>query len=398
MPFGWLAAPAGACRHGVGVEGARGLGASGTRRAANGIDSAMQLSKLLPCLSLLPLACGEYGDDRGPASGAIQESGESAESVEAGDSSEASSTGGDGGLLDESGDSNGEESGADGACAEEKIEVSPEPPAVLFVLDKSGSMAGDPWEDLHAAVSAMMTDYQDRARFGLILTPWGDSLLGCDPSTPVTVPCAIDNEASILSAMPAASESVAGNEAVQDALTTGFSYMNGITEPGDEAIVLVGDGGPTCETDFDETAALVAAYASQGIHTYVIGVGSPGGLLGGRDDDNLNQLADAGGKAVGTGPVRFYDAAQTSNFTPIMDDIIGDTFSCKIPIPTEPMDPFALFKIEVDGSLYGAVDDCASEDGFIWSVEFSEVTLCGEACERLNEVGEASARYYCSIG
>ena len=41
---------------------------------------------------------------------------------------------------------------------------------------------------------------------------------------------------------------------------------------------------------------------------------------------------------------------------------------------------------------------CATGDGFYWSVEHTEVTLCGAACESFKTNGELDAAYGCPEG
>ena len=246
----------------------------------------------------------------------------------------------------------------------------------------------------------MTTDYQDRVRFGLVLTPQENDdflALSCEPTSSMDVQCALNNKNAILNRMPASGDAVLGNEDIQMALEANFAYIDTLESvPGDKAVILVGDGGTTCGTDFDQTADLVASYAAEDIFTYVIAIGSPTGTF----STNMNKLADAGGKPVAAAPAnRYYDASDTSDFTPIMDDIIGDTFSCVLALPAAPPNPEeGGLTVEVDGTEFELVDNCATEDGFVYSVEYTEVTLCGAACDGLKATGNAEAKYYCIAG
>ena len=61
--------------------------------------------------------------------------------------------------------------------------------------------------------------------------------------------------------------------------------------------------------------------------------------------------------------------------------------------PSEP----GLFEVWIDGQPVPQAGSCA-EDGWVWSVPHSEVTLCGSACDLLKETGKVQALYFCNPG
>ena len=48
--------------------------------------------------------------------------------------------------------------------------------------------------------------------------------------------------------------------------------------------------------------------------------------------------------------------------------------------------------------LPGGAADCATQDGWYWSNPYSEVTLCGTACDGLKATGILDADYGCPGG
>ena len=121
-------------------------------------------------------------------------------------------------------------------CGTANVVLEAPPPAVMLVLDKSGSMVnnswdhdGDPgtmdetrWATLYTVTDFILTNFESSIKFGLQLFPSTAATTSCanDPACPACdvaatpeVPIAIDNRAAILAAMPAMSadsDSVAG--------------------------------------------------------------------------------------------------------------------------------------------------------------------------------------------
>ena len=48
---------------------------------------------------------------------------------------------------------------------------------------------------------------------------------------------------------------------------------------------------------------------------------------------------------------------------------------------------------------YRATDDCDNEDGFIFTnMDYTEIQVCGAACEQLGEENQALVQFFCDPG
>jgi len=160
-----------------------------------------------------------------------------------------------------------------------------DPPDVLVVLDRSGSMGYGPYYNWDAAVPAvnnLVTSFEGQIRFGLELFP-SDSSCGVD------VPqVGIGDETAAAIAGVLAATSPNGATPMAQALLQARSYLNGIDPAKAKYVVLVTDGYPTCASSTTPVGA-VTALKTDGIDTFVIGFGS------GVDPTLLQQMAVAGG-------------------------------------------------------------------------------------------------------
>jgi MYXO-CTERM domain-containing protein len=213
-------------------------------------------------------------------------------------------------------------------------------PNIMFVVDRSGSMAADPmggashpnkWELMRMGVSAAVQKYGTRLSFGLEMFTTNGGGPQCYNDTKIDVYPAHNTAAQIVNILLAnfpAWETNTG-EAIKRAYTDG--RLNDKTRG--NYIVLITDGDPNCNLGDGKGAGYTiselknAAMKDPPIYTYVVGFDGSGGV----DPANLNGMAVAGGEPISgcdpTGKDRtkpcYYSASNVQKFLTAMDMIIG---------------------------------------------------------------------------
>ncbi|MDC0718037.1 vWA domain-containing protein [Nannocystis bainbridge] len=298
-------------------------------------------------------------------------------------------------------------------CDSEETEVVPVPPSVLLILDKSGSMSMEKWDhdakpqtaevtrwtSLHQVVEGVVTTFDEEVHFGVKLYPKIDAgsfvnVGACEVTPGVEVPIAAMNAAAVLAGIPAAGFAVLGGTPMETGLKRGYEYLKTLDPGLQRFAILVADGeiSDTCQGEnfLEAQAAVEETFNDFGIPTYVVGID-----VDPSTSEQLSTLALAGGKPK-PGPEPFYQTANQNELQAAIQQIVKDTLSCVIAVDPAPSEP-ELFEVWIDGQPVPEVASCA-EDGYVWSVPHTEVTLCGAACDMLKETGKVQALYFCNPG
>lgn len=298
-------------------------------------------------------------------------------------------------------------------CDSEETEVLPVPPSVLLIVDKSGSMSMQQWDhddkpqtpnvtrwhSLYQVVEGVVTTFDAAVHFGVKLFPKYDAgsyvnVGACIVEEGVEVPIAPMNAAGVLAGMPAIDYEVLGGTPMETGLKYGFEYLKSL-DPGTQRFaILVADGeiSDTCQGEnfLEAQAAVEETFNIFEIPTYVVGID-----VDPSTSEQLTTLALAGGKPK-PGPEPFYQTSNQPELQAAIDQIIKDTLSCVIAVEPAPSEP-ELFEVWIDGAPVAKAASC-DEDGWVWSAEHTEVTLCGSACDLLKETGKVEALYFCKPG
>lgn len=330
------------------------------------------------------------GVDAGP--GVSESKGEVPSSTSSGD---ATSTGPGGVAVPKGG----------AACDEQAPTIDFVEPTMVMVLDHSGSMGGnfsDPvlgsisrWNALHNAVTFILETYAPVVEFGVKVFPSDDS---CGVSAGLDVDPVLDNDAAILSSIPAASSTGTGLTPAYEAFVEGAAALVAADPERPRAARLVLDGDAGCAGSPPAlTSEIEALFQDEGIPTYVVGVD-----IDGFTRAAMNGYAEAGGVPLGMpGDVeRFYNATDTTQLQSFMDVVIGDLLNCDLELDPAPTHP-SLAEVDIDGSLYDLIDSkaCeAGENGWTYSVEYTQIRLCGAACEAYRDVQLADVAFFCPQG
>ncbi len=405
-------------------------------------------SSVLVALSLAPACGGDSGSDGGDGSFTTAEETSTtagdgdgdAEGAEAGDGDGDPATGdgdgdsgdGDGDSGDgdgdptttgdgdgDSGDGDGEPGDGDGdiACQEFAGEIAPIPPSVMFLLDRSGSMLEvgfDPnnpdktrWNVLYEAVEAVVDEGAD-AQIAFGAKTFSTQGFGaCGVSNTPDVPIAINNANNLLDGIPGPLAQVNGGTPTNLALETTMSIME-LYDAGDsdKFIFLITDGRIGCldgnnpnaddEALADAVAVLEDGFMNHDITTYVVGIAPS---IFGPIIPQLEGMAIAGG-APKQGLEPFYRADDAQQLADALAQVVEDSYgkSCLLDLMDPPFFP-EFTKVVVGNNVYELVNDCATEDGFVYTKDdFSQIELCGTACEELAIEQSAEVQFFCNPG
>ena len=145
----------------------------------------------------------------------------------------------------------------DANCGSTRNPTTRQPPDLLLVFDRSGSMAEDPatgqscmpaatcpskWNQATAAVNMAVANSQTTIRWGLKLFSTNGN--NCNVNAGVQVNIGLNSANAIAGALAGAGP--AGATPTTLAMTRAGDYLAGLTTPNPRFIVLVTDGQPTC--------------------------------------------------------------------------------------------------------------------------------------------------------
>ena len=318
----------------------------------------------------------------------------------------------------------GPETGVDAdACASATVDFTVQPPNVMLVVDRSGSMAEElsaglqRWSAARTALvdptMGVVPSVQAEVNLGLTLytAPTGmpphvghmNTVGTADPDYTETttcpflvqVPIALNNYAMIEAAyrpiamytdpmatgqnrLPAGATPT--GEAVQAVIPV-LQALDPVMFPGPKAIVLATDGEPNgCGTNvpqnqgrMNSVAAVQAAFDAQ-IRTFVVSVGDDVGVT------HLRELANIGQGFPANDPMdRFYVATDPTALAAALRSIFTDVRSCTVMVDGEiDVDKAGTGTVTIDGM------SIPFGDANGWRVNSpTEIEILGTACESI---------------
>ncbi|MCX4240619.1 vWA domain-containing protein [Paraliomyxa miuraensis] len=324
-------------------------------------------------------------------------------------------------------------------CGESHLALEVAPSRVMLVLDKSGSMAanswdhdGDPttgeiprWTSLHATVDVVTSSFGGSIEFGALLYPSIGATSSYDANacwvadSPEILP-APDNAAAIMDALPGPwqTDVIQGGTPSAAAVTVALQTLRDGDDGGRQAILFITDGEANCRADaevgpelfeiYDHSLHTVVedAWSDEGIPTYVVGIairdqmlpntvdGSPDGI---NPHEQLQLLAQQGGRPRADGPTQYYAANDQVELENALAEIAAEQFDCTVAIEPVPEHPDYV-QFELGGERIEQVQDCADGDGWRWTSAdgpYDRIQLCGGACEAVAAEGLLDATYGC---
>lgn len=325
-------------------------------------------------------------------------------------------------------------------CGESQFMLEVIPTRVMLVLDKSRSMVLNTWDhdtdagteeitrwaSLHGTVDLVTTAFDGSIEFGALLYPSLEATTeynenACIVSEVPEVPPAAMNHQAIMDALPAADADaeIQGGTPSATAVSVALAELLSVQEDIPRAILFITDGEANCRADATNVAELFEDY-DQSLHTvvedawtmdeiptYVVGIAirdevlPEGGPADGAPDginphEQLNLLAEQGGRPR-DGDVRYYATENQVELEAALSEIVGQQFDCTVglsPVPEHPQ----FVEIEVGGMEVARIDDCATEDGWVFTNPdgpYDSIELCGAACDLLAAEGTLQAIYAC---
>lgn len=398
---------------------------------------------LLTGLTLVACGGGSAGDGGGTDTDTDTDDG--GINLDSGDAGTAV-PGESGGTFDDSG-GGGDETSEPIICEQADFVLEAVPPNVMLVIDKSGSMVNvnnnwdsdnDPdtpeetrWASLYDVVESVVTSFEAEINFGANLFPSTEAQLvfgegACPVSSEPEVPVQPMNAAAILAGIPgrnADGDEVIGATPATAGIEAARAHLKTLDSSVDRFMILITDGAANCGADADTSACpglgcglmeeydanlplvVGSAYTDDLIPTFVVGIDIQDELQGSGAQDGapeantfqeLNTVAEAGGRAR-DGAAKFFNAANEIELQEALQEIAGQVVSCTVPLDPVPSHP-DLVEIEIEGQKVKMVDDCSSEDGWVYvnpDGPYDAIRLCGTACDMLAEFGSLDALYEC---
>jgi hypothetical protein len=264
-----------------------------------------------------------------------------------------------------------------------------DPPDLLVVLDRSGSMTSPPpvfppvfdskWTIMRNALNSITQQKDTQIKFGLLEFPSDES---CAADATAEVGVALNAHAQFASYFGA--RSPGGNTPAHVALTSALAYYQSIpVNPAGRYVIFATDGLPNCKGgDPDvasdaETVQAVTALKTAGIPTYVLGFGTLGQNTG-----VLDQAAVAGGKAKPGNP-KFYEANNANDLAMALATIAGGVIvpSCSFQLQSVPPDPNNV-TVTLDGMTVPRSP--SHTNGWDYHPNAMTITFFGSYCSQIH--------------
>lgn len=264
-------------------------------------------------------------------------------------------------------------------CADqvEVVALIHEPgPDILLAVDRSVSMSGSRWTTMSAALDDLVSTYQLRVRFGLLLFPSNDAC-----ATTLATPIDDDNAGPIVSALNAAPPGSGGTPTAQ-ALTQALEvYQSMPVNPLGRHVLLATDGSPTCgdESAGADSIAAISALTDLGITTHVLGFNYNASL----------QLLDEMAAAGGAGP--YHLAEDLADLKDSFNAVAGalSVPSCEYELVRQP-DNDDLIRVFFDN--VPVARSASASEGWTYNPVTNEIEFAGQACSSLMSGAVAQLR------
>jgi hypothetical protein len=270
-----------------------------------------------------------------------------------------------------------------------------DPPDLLVVLDRSGSMSDAPstfppvfdskWNIMKGALKDISMQKDQSIKFGLLEFPSDQS---CAADATAEVGIALGTHPQIGSYF--ANRSPGGNTPAHIALASALTYFGSIpVNTAGRYVLFATDGLPNClggdpdAASDTQTVAAVTALKNAGIPTYVLGFGTFGLNTG-----VLNDAAIAGGKAK-SGSTKFYEANNAQDLANALQAIAGGIIvpSCSFQLQSTPPDPNNV-TVTINGQA--VPKDSSHASGWDYYPNSMTITFFGSACQQV-QMGASNA-------
>jgi len=326
-------------------------------------------------------------------------------------------------------------------CGEKVLNV-PIAANMVLLIDKSGSMVSNSWDDdndpntpevtrwhsLHKVVEYIASTFDTSINLGLHFFPSLQAqskydAAACVVASEPEVFAAADNAETILAKLPPpqALSEIAGATPLRKGLITAIAHLKTLDDDLPKFITIITDGGANCSPEgenpldtnllfetYDQAVHQVVAdaYTLDEIGVFVVGIDilnatSPQKDNGDPDNtnvfDKLNELALAGGYPKDHPFERFYNTINLLDLQASLTTIATQILPCTIPLDPPPKYP-DLLELNIVGIQYPAalpLPVCIGDGWFFSEPDYSQITLCGAACTNFRTSGVITAQSKC---
>jgi hypothetical protein len=299
---------------------------------------------------------------------------------------------GSGGTVDADSTVDGDFTPVDGmTCGAQQSNIGVmnlgDPPDMLVVLDRSGSMNTPPfqippvftskWTSMRTALQTTVMQKQSQIKFGLLEFPSDDN---CAATATPSVGIALNSYPSFASYFT--TRGANGNTPAHLALAGALTYYNQIpVNPAGRYVLFATDGLPNCLNgnpdtgSSTETVAAVTALRNAGIKTYVLGLGDFGGA------NILNDAAVAGGVPK-PGAQKYYAANNQAEIDAALQAIAGGVIipTCSFALQSIPPDPNNV-TVTINGTPVPRSPSHAN--GWDYHPNAMTITFFGSYCDQI---------------
>ncbi|MBM4360357.1 MAG: VWA domain-containing protein [Deltaproteobacteria bacterium] len=279
-----------------------------------------------------------------------------------------------------------------GGCGSQEVTIEPIAPNLLVVLDRSCSMkqgvggGKSRWQVAVGALTAMMTTFNGKVRFGITLFP--DKVnLDCGQDA-IPFPPAPGNEAAIAALL---TNSLNLNDPLYPSgpcvtnIDTGMQQAQGepaLKDPDRQSyVMLITDGAQSADCKLagadPGTTTIIGDLLKAGVKTFVVGFGGQG-----IDKAAMNGFANAGGTPINNGDIDYYDSADAAALDKALADIASATLGCSFKLGKTVSSADELY-VFFDNDPNGIPRDPTHMNGWDFDPATNSVTFYGKTCEDL---------------
>jgi len=314
--------------------------------------------------------------------------------------------------------------GTGGGCGQTNVSVTPLPPDILLVQDRSLSMTDDAndrpcaggsangngncganskWAQVIAALDPVIMQTQTTVNWGLMFLGSEPDMCGVAamPVVPITPGTSYAPIHAALSG-----EMFTGQIGTPTAgvMNNAVKYMQSLTDPNPKFLLLATDGEPNCANGSvngnDDTGAnnAVAAAKTAGFPTFVVGIATSSDAAA---SNSLNTLAVTGGEPQVGAATKYYAVTDTAGLLTALQTILKAATPCTIPLTgvNGSLDKVAVTAKDANGNTIQIMEDPTNG----WSYTDASKTaiiLNGAACNDLQSVTYTAFQfiYTCSTG
>ena len=345
-----------------------------------------------------------------------------------GGSGQGGSASGGNGFFGSGGDGGDVSIGVDMAppnCGQTSVSVTPVPPDILIVQDRSlsmtdntmdkacdgGSMNGDgkcgansKWSQVITALNQVVQQTETKVNWGLIFL--GDEATQCGAATAPVVNVGPSNFSQIQTAFNGVTFNGAAGTPTAPVMNNAVTYLNGLTDPNPKYLLLATDGEPNCGNginslnmtdDVGAENAVAAAYTA-GFPTFVVGIATTTDPTA---SNALNVMAMNGGEAQTGTATQYYAVTDTASLVDVLNKILGKALSCTIPLTgvNGTLDKVAVSAVDANGNAIEIMQDPTNGWSYTDPTK-TAIILNGDACNNLQSVTYTDFQfiYTCSTG